>query len=208
MPSLFANIADHMRWTLLYGPVLSVLPARWRVGRFGTRYAHWAMATIISGGLEAFAALNMLIAWFFLEGNHTVLLWLGAYMFADGGWRTFSASLNNEAPGTVALVLLDDLYLAATRGIWAQRHPQMADVVTPNDAWAEWQLKIESSRAKKDWEVGKMIFYKERYFRIETRIELKEARPFVYLLRALPTGVPSMRVITYAPDAPARASST
>jgi len=197
MGALFAKIAEHTRWTLFYGPVLSLVPARWRVGRFGDRYASWATGTMISGGTECLLAVNFFCAWGFLPGSHEALLWTGMYCLTDGAWRTATAVFNGDAAGTVLLELVAEASVAGRRRAWTWRHPAVSDVVTVDDARVEWQLKIESSRAKKDWDVGRMILMGERFYKIESRTQIEGARPFIYLLRSLPAGVPSLRVLRY-----------
>jgi hypothetical protein len=80
------------------------------------------------------------------------------------------------------------------------RHPAVPDAVMVDDNREQWQLKIESSRAKKYWEASRMILYGERYYRIESRTQIEGRRPFIYLLRSLPAGVPSLRVLRYTPN--------
>lgn len=200
MSTLFGKIAEHTRWTILYGPVLSLVPARWRVGRLGDRYANWSTGTMISGGFECLLAVNFFCAWGFLPGSHELLLWMGMYFLTDGAWRTGSAVFNGDAAGTVLLELVGEASVVGWRSAWMWRHPALPDEVTVDDTREDWQLKIESSRAKKDWDVSRMILYDERYSRIESCAQIEGARPFIYLLRSLPAGVPSMRVVRYAPN--------
>jgi hypothetical protein len=200
MGSLFARIAEHTRWTVFYGPVLSLVPSRWRVGRFGDRYASWTTSTMISGGFECFVAVNFFSVWAFLQGSHENLLWIGMCLLTDGAWRTATAVFNGDAAGTVLLELVSEASVVGRRRAWMQRHPAVGDLVTMDDSREDSQLKIESSRAKKEWDAGRLILYKERYYRIESRTQMEGARPFIYLLRGLPAGVPSLRVLKYRPD--------
>jgi hypothetical protein len=180
--------------------VLSLMPARWRIGKLGSRYANWSTGTLISGGLECMLAVNFFCAWGFLPQASNSLLWIGMYFLADGAWRTSIAVFNGESAGTVLLELVDEARVVSRRRAWTLRHPEMPDAITMDDANAEWQLKIESSRAKKDWEVSRMVLYRERYYKIESVAQNGDARPFVYLLRSLPAGFPSLRVLKYRPD--------
>jgi hypothetical protein len=200
MSSLFAKIAARIRWTLLYGPLLSLMPARWRIGKLGSRYANWSTGTMISGGFECLLAVNFFCAWGFLPGSHENFLWVGMYFLADGAWRTSIAVFNGESAGTVLLELVDEARVVGRHQAWTLRHPAMPDVITIDDANAEWQLKIESSRTKPDWQASRMVLYGERYYRIESVAQTKDVRPFVYLLRSLPAGFPSLRVLRYRPD--------
>jgi hypothetical protein len=200
MSSLLAKIAERTRWTILFGPLLSLMPARWRIGKLGNRYANWSTGTLISGGFECMLAVNCFCAWGFLPRASNSLLWIGMYFLADGAWRTGIAVFNGESAGTVLLELVDEARVAGRLRAWMLRHPEMPDTITLDDARTEWQLKIESSRAKKEWEPSRMILYGERYYRIESVAQVEDARPFIYLLRSLPAGFPSLRVLKYRPD--------
>ena len=107
--------------------------------------------------------------------------------------------MHNESVGTVFLAALDQIFLTGKNAFWNATHPTVADLVVLDARNAEWQLKIESSRSKRDWEAPRIVHYKERFFRIETVLRVRGPRPFVYLLRALPAGVPGPRVINYPP---------
>ena len=155
---------------------------------------------MISGGFECILAVNFFCAWGFLPKASNILLWIGMYLLTDGAWRTSIAVFNGDAAGTVLLELVDEARVVGWHRVWILRHPAMADTITVDDARSEWQLRIESSRAKKDWEASRMILYSERYYRIESCAQIDGARPFIYLLRSLPTGVPSLRVLRYAPN--------
>jgi hypothetical protein len=155
---------------------------------------------MISGGVECLVAVNLFCAWGFLPGSHEALLWMGMYCITDGAWRTAIAVFNGEAAGTVLLELLGEASVVGWRGAWNWRHPTVPDAVTVDDTREEWQLKVESSRAKKDWEASRMILLGERYYRIESCARIEGSRPFTYLLRSLPAGVPSLRVLRYTPN--------
>jgi hypothetical protein len=135
-----------------------------------------------------------------LPGSHESFLWIGMYFLTDGAWRTATAVFNGDAAGTILLELIAEASAVGWRRAWMLRHPVVVDVVTADDRREDWQLKIESSRAKQEWGAGRLILYQERYYRIESRIQLEGARPFVYLLRSLPAGVPSLRVLKYRPN--------
>jgi hypothetical protein len=200
MSTLLAKISERMRWMIVYGPALSLLPVRWRSGKLGNRYAYWSAGTMISGGLECMLAVNFFCAWGFIPRASNSLLWMGMYFLADGAWRTSIAVFNGESAGTVLLELMDEARAIGWRRAWMWHHPAMPDKITVDDTRMEWQLKIESSRAKKEWEASRMILYSERYYRIESVAQIEGARPFIYLLRSLPTGFPSLRVLRYPPN--------
>ena len=163
---------------------------------------------MISGGFECLLAVNFFCAWGFLPRSSDSLLWIGMYFLADGAWRLSIAVFKGESAGTVLLELADEARVAGRRGAWMLQHPEMPDAITVDDVRAEWQLKIESSRAKKEWEASRMILYGERYYRIESCAQIEGARPFIYLLRSLPTGFPSLRVLRYRPDEIGYAATT
>jgi hypothetical protein len=86
--------------------------------------------------------------------------------------------------------------------VWTLAHPIVTDLVTLDDLREDWQLKIEAARSKRHWETGKLVHFNEqRYFRIESSIQMGGPRPFVYLLRSLPAGVPGHGVLKYCPVA-------
>lgn len=155
---------------------------------------------MISGGLECLLAINFFCAWGFIPRASNFLLWIGMYFLADGAWRTSIAVFKSESAGTVLLELLDEARVAGSHGVWTWRHPEISDAITIDDTRTEWQLKIESSRAKKEWEASRMILYGERYYRIESVVQIEHVRPFIYLLRSLPAGFPSLRVLKYRPN--------
>lgn len=52
-------------WTYVLGPVLALLPQRWRETIDpGQQHVAWIPATILSGTIEALAALTALIYWY------------------------------------------------------------------------------------------------------------------------------------------------
>lgn len=184
-------------WYSVFGPALSLLPPRWRTGPLCQRLGHWGAVTVISAAFEALIGVNLFFAWFKM-GWPLPWLYVSVYMVCDGGWRAMAARF--EGPrGTLALMFFDEAWRTVSREAWNRRHPDLADEVTLDDKRAEWQLKIESSREKKGWESGRLLMYRERYFRIESVMRGESARPFVYLLKALPAGVPSHNVIKYPP---------
>lgn len=51
-------------WTYILGPVLALLPARWRAMWFGRAPVSWARATMVSGFVEAVGCALALAAWY------------------------------------------------------------------------------------------------------------------------------------------------
>jgi hypothetical protein len=218
--------ADHAQtfvWTYVFGPFLAFLPARLRAKWFGSRPIDWRRATIISGILQLLLTPIVLLLWmvmgisrlgastgiggsagpvqtfyvFLLDLNP--ITWLILYQLVEGFARIFAASLLDETPGTFILFALDQFHLYLNRKFGP---PQVlvSDLVTRDDARTDWQLKIESSRAKRDWSVGRLLRYENRYYRIESCAQQSGARPHAFLLRSLAAGVPSYSVILYSPE--------
>jgi len=126
--------------------------------------------------------------------------WILFYLFVEGALRAVGAAITGEVFGTLPLFLLDRGYCFVRRKVWAPPPPMVRDLVTRDDARADWQLKIESSRAKRDWNVGRLLRYENRYYRIESCAQQSGARPHVFLMRSLVAGVPSYSVILYSPE--------
>ncbi len=127
--------------------------------------------------------------------------WLIFYLTFEGAGRAFAAALADEINGTLPLVLLDHAYLFAKRKLWAREGPLVTDLITVDEARAEWQLKIEACRAKRGWEPGRLLRYREAYFQLQSCQVSSGARPFVYALQRLSAGAPSRNVILYS-DSP------
>jgi hypothetical protein len=200
MRSLAAQARSHAMWICLYGPVLSFLPPRWRTSEFAQQFASWKLVTYISSLVECVFGFDLFFLWFGGKVGHPIFLAFALYSFSDGAWRALTAHNDGVAAGTLLFAVADEAYFAARNSFFARRYKIMPDLVTLDDVNQEWQLKIESSRAKRDWESSRIIRYGERYFRLETCQRHSGPRPFVYLLRALPAGAPGHGVRTYYPE--------
>jgi hypothetical protein len=185
---------------------MSILPEGWRGRDFNQKFALWEIATMISGVLEAIIGVNMLGAWIWLPAP-MVVLWLSVYFLCDGIWRIINAKSHGDTAGTLLLVFVDQLFHSSRQGAWKVAHPVVPDLTTLDDLREDWQLKIEAARAKKNWETEKIVRFGERYFRIESSMQTGGPRPFTYLLRALPAGVPGISVLTYTPEGNSQKSS-
>jgi hypothetical protein len=207
MGSTFATIRANFAWIFVYGPALSILPERWRGRRLSQKFALWTAATIISGVAEMFAGLNMIGLYFTFQVS-PVLLWVAAYSLCDGAWRALNAKTHGESAGTVLFVFADQAIYSMRQTVCKLAHPIVSDLVTLDDLREDWQLKIEAARLKRHWETGKLVHFNEqRYFRIESSIQMGGPRPFVYLLRSLPAGVPGHGVLKYNPVQSSQKSS-
>ena len=131
--------------------------------------------------------------------------WIVFYLFVEGAFRAVGAAITDETLGTLPLFLADRIYLFVRRKLWDPEPMSVRDLVTRDDSRADWQLKIESCRAKREWNVGRLLRYENRYYRIESSSQESGARPFVFLLRSIAAGVSSYSVILYSPETPAPA---
>jgi len=133
--------------------------------------------------------------------------WIVFYLFVEGALRAVGAAITGETLGTLPLFLLDKTYCYIRRKVWDRPPPMVRDLVTRDDSRADWQLKIESCRAKRDWNVGRLLRYENRYYKIASSSQEGGTRPFVFLLSSIAAGVPSYSVILYSPETPAAARS-
>jgi hypothetical protein len=204
-----AKFTDHVStlvWGYILGPFLAFLPSRWRAAWFADRHFPWRGATIVSGMLQ-FIAVPLIVIhfrayqYFLVVGNFMDPgTWVVFYFFFEGVGRSVAAATTGETAGTLLLVGPDRLLLYVRRKLAPAPPAPVPDMVTRDDSRAEWQLKIESCRAKDDWTIGRLLRYDGRYYRITARAEEGRPRPFVFLLSALAAGVPSRSVILYSPE--------
>jgi hypothetical protein len=218
--------ANQFLWSYLLGPFLSFLPQRWRDKWFAHQHIAWRPATIISGILQFLFAPFLLLFWTssavcsleqslglgcgggptqtfsLLLTAMNPITWLMLYLIFEGFGRAFAAAMLSETPGTLVFAAPDLLYCFLKKRKVKSESP-LPDLVTQNDLRADWQLKIESSQPKRDWQAGRLVRYGDHYYRIEACHESAGPRSAVYLLRRLPMGVPSRSVIIYSPFEPA-----
>ena len=205
------KFTDHVRtlvWGYILGPFLAFLPSRWRATWFADRHFPWRGATIASGILQVIMVPAVVIhfrayQYFLIVGNFADPgTWVVFYFFFEGVGRSVAAATTGETPGTLLLVAPDRLLLFVRRKLAPAPLPMISDLVTRDDSRADWQLRIAACRAKRDWDVGRLLRYEERFYRIQSCLQEGGPRPFVFLLSALAAGVPSRSVIIYSPEAP------
>jgi hypothetical protein len=128
------------------------------------------------------------------------ITWLMFYLFLEGFGRVFAAAMLGDAPGTLLFYAADKFHLFVNRKFGPAPPALVPDKVTRDDSRTDWQLKIEACRAKSGWEIGRLLRYEGRYYRIESCSQEGGARPFIFLLRSLAAGAPSRSVILYSPE--------
>ncbi len=151
------------------------------------------------------------------------LTWLIVLCAFEGIVRFLGAAFTGDVIGILPLYVLDKILLQITsrgraeslpntrsgfssffswirqRGVFLG-HPVVGDDVQySSDATGE-VMFVSSSRPKSEWEPPRIIRCNDTYYRLETASEQPGARPFLYVLRRLPAGVPGRTVITYSSD--------
>jgi hypothetical protein len=242
--------------TLLLGPLLSLLPRRWRESHALFSSIDWPIAAALSGMIESLLALLAFVYWYSYSvmhwaqdaiysaiekgasiPPHTVgfaafalmflhpLTWLIAWCALEGAVRFLGATFTGSVLGIFPLFLLDKAWTRFTSGPRAERsadatnnwssffssirqraaflrNPSLSDEVRYSaDATGE-VVSIASSRPKSGWEPPRIIRCKDIYYRLEATSEQSGRRPFLYVLRRLPAGVPGRTVISYTTDDP------
>jgi hypothetical protein len=220
MRTTLASAGNLFLWTYIYGPILAFLPQRWRLMWFGNRPVIWPRATIVSGILQIVVGFCALVIWtgwetcnigsamgtgcgpgafqFFslvLAALHPVT-WVMFYLLFEGFARVFAVIFMHEAPGTAILGAY--LYF---RDRMTNSDPPIPDEVIEEISNEGWKLRIESCRPKREWNIGRLLFYKERYYRIASFSMKPGPRPYVFTLETVPAGVKSRSVIIYSLDA-------
>jgi hypothetical protein len=184
---------------MLLSPLLSLIPPRWR-GAWLEESPFVGRAGPMSATIEGLLGWGVLVAWYIKNGNSKVLLAIGIYLVTDGIWRGMNARASDESTPTALLLFIDEIYFFTKNMLFARRHPLVDDLVTLDDSTVDRELRVEACRSKREWEVGRIVRYGDRYFRIESTHQVKAQRPFVYELKALEAGVTNPRVIVYSPS--------
>jgi hypothetical protein len=149
--------------------------------------------------------------------------WLIAGCALEGAVRFLGAAFTGSVLGILPLFLLDKVWSrftsspraersADTRNNWSsffssirQRaaflgNPPLPDEVRYSEDATGEVLSIASSRPKSGWELPRIIRCNDIYYRLEATSEQSGPRPFLYVLRRLPAGVPGRKVISYSAD--------
>lgn len=209
-------------WTYAIGPVLVLLPKRWRTGRFAELGVDWPRATAISGLIEGFGAIALLVVWYsvfvsrlaplvepYVRGSllsgyvglfsfaaHP-LTWVICYFGCEGVVRFLGAVVTGECLGTLPLALV-----AWAVNYWA-RPSEGAKVQDEVTAGADrHDLRIASSRAKDHWKYPLTICYCDQFYQVlSAEFHARAARPHVYFLRRLPPNETIKGLEQYDPSA-------
>lgn len=180
-------------WTYLLGPILSILPTRWRDEHLWRLQIHWSRAALISGFIEAVVFARL--AWI---SPSLVATSLAAYFGAEGIVRFYSAISSQEALGSFPLIAAGDVYRIAKRARARPELPLVRDEITPGDGTCD--LRICSCRAKADWKYPFTIRYVDAYFQVVGHVDVGAGpRPYIYSLRRLPHGEIASGLKAYDP---------
>lgn len=211
--------------TFIFGPVIALLPKRWRENLLAARGSvSLVPGAIISGVVEAILGLAALIVWYSVfvtmaaqvaatssapgAGNSRlgmyvyVLFWLNpitwivAYFGLEGAVRAVCAISTDQVYGMLPLFLIE-------RSVRALRPakpelPLVADEVLPGGATCD--MKIASCRARSEWTYPFTIRYAGAFFQVVASTCLGAGvRPYIYSLRRLPPGEVARGLREYDP---------
>ncbi|HKW88197.1 MAG TPA: hypothetical protein VJN21_05520 [Candidatus Acidoferrales bacterium] len=197
-------------WTYIVGPFLAFLPKRWRTGRFTNISVNWETATLISGLIEALAAVVALVVWYSVFVTATgpaiwkyfpwpyagevgllsfymhPLTWVICYTGFEGAVRALAGLTTQESPGSLYLVLYDRAARFVGRGEWRGEPAPVRDKVDRHGLTGE--LRIASCKAKDHWKYPLTIRYEGEFFQVqgEEHAGAGRERPHVYRLKRLP----------------------
>lgn len=211
--------------TFIFGPLVALLPKRWREDLLATRgNASLVPGAIISGVAEAILGLAALIAWYSVFvtmaaqavatsnapgadnsrlGMYAYILfllnpitWIVAYFGVEGAVRAVCAISTDQVYGVLPLVLIE-------RGARALRPPKpelplVADEILPGGAGCD--IKIASCRSQAEWTYPFTIRYGGTFFQVVASARLGAGvRPYIYSLRRLPPGEVARGLKDYDP---------
>lgn len=212
--------------TFIFGPVIALLPRRWREDLIAARgNVSLVPGAIISGVVEAILGLAALIVWYSIfvtmtahavaassapgAGNSRlgmyayVLFWLNpitwvmAYFGVEGTVRALCALSTDQVYGVLPLFLIE-------RSIRALRPANtelalIADEVLPGGATCD--MKIASCRARAEWTYPFTIRHGGAFFQVVASTRLGAGvRPYIYSLRRLPPGEVARGLKDYDPQ--------
>jgi hypothetical protein len=181
-------------WTYTLGPILTLLPTRWRDDHLWRLQIHWSRAAMLSGLFEAIVCAYL--AW--TSPSRTITSF-AAYFCVEGLVRFYAGISTGEGLGSFPLTALADLWRIAKRSSARPKPPLVRDEVLPGGAGCD--LKIASCREKSEWKYPYTIRYEGAYFQVTGQIQmLAGPRPYIYSLRRLPPGEIARGLKDYSPD--------
>lgn len=215
--------------TYILGPILTLLPRRWRERVFQSTPSRMARAATISGIVESVLALFAIAVWYSIyvamaantvthsstvvpdEYTNRVgmfgyiwfslnpITWIVLYFGLEGVARSLAALTSGEVYGTLPLCTADYLVRRVKKHAAKLELPVVADEIIPGDATCD--MKIASCRNKPDWEYPFTIRYAGAYFQVIANMHLAAgSRPHVYSLRRLPAGEVARGLKEYDPE--------
>jgi hypothetical protein len=100
---------SHQMWTYLIGPLLSLLPGRWRTRLPFAESINWRRAAFVSGFFQVWASIYVLVVWYSYSVTHhmrdRVFLALRAHPQVQLGERTGLVALIFVALNPVTWVI-------------------------------------------------------------------------------------------------------
>lgn len=195
--------------------VLSFLPPRYRQPWRHAESLELARAGALSGLLEAFLGLLLLIGGFI---SYAPQAWIGpmawmeyilhpqaiflAYLFAEGSIRFVVALAGGQTLGTLPLYLVAGTHSALERKRARDAlGPLVADEVERGDG-TEFELRVRSCRPKPNWDRLLTVSYEETLYEVAKQEAGAPPRPYVYLLRKMPEGKVVRGLHHYDPNEP------
>jgi hypothetical protein len=213
--------------TYILGPILTLLPERWRAKVLSVAPVRAARAAIISGIAEGLFAIGTLIVWYSiyvalaanaitrssLPGGDNPrigifgliwfwsnpITWLVVYFILEGATRYLAALTTGEVFGTFPLYAVEYAVRRIKQNRAQPELPLVTDEVLPGGATCD--MKIASCRAKAEWQYPFTIRYGGAYFQVVASLRLGAGpRPHVYSLRRLPPGEVAGGLKEYHPE--------
>lgn len=126
--------------------------------------------------------------------------WLLAFGSVEGVWRGFAALVNDEAPGSAVLGLVNRTHLRWQKKSYEKRVPLIEDRLVRSQvgpSQPDWDLRVEACRPKPSWRSPQIIGLKDEYFRVlrettddqaQWRRDGVPVRPHVYFLKKIAAG--------------------
>jgi len=207
---------------LVAGPILSLLPEKWR--RTGVWYerVHWEAAGTVSGILEIFAAIAGLGYWYTYEmmrrigqisemaGNgklgpgleeHQIrVAALTLFYMAPVTWMVVSFAMRKPREARVAETVKENARSIAEsvrERVMMARLKDVEDELRFEKDGEDDVLEIWASRRRVDWDPPKTVRVDGTFYRLEEGRVGTGPRPFQYRLRRVGAGVIGRTVIQY-----------